>query len=184
MQMTLKFLFEKYIRGQHRPYQPPNEPAVRKAFENVKGRLFIDIGANAGYYTLRLADRFEKIYAVEQDFQTAQELAKRIEKAGLKNKVNIFAYRLCDENTTAFSRTFDSLFYGETVELVKMDIEGDEFKALRGMKDALGNGRIKAIMIELHDKTRENELIQLLEAYSFHVDRIDLHPRYMAKLEY
>lgn len=59
--------------------------------------------------------------------------------------------------------------YDNTVEvpadLVKIDVEGAEFKVLDGMQNSLKARKVKEIIVELHDKTRREELEKKLDGY-------------------
>jgi hypothetical protein len=80
-------------------------------------------------------------------------------------------------------RRYDSLVEYDTADLVKMDVEGDEFLVLEGMKRALKENRVRAIMVELHDRTQSNELVFLLEGYGFTVEQLDDHPRFLGRFK-
>lgn len=57
-----KFLYEKYVRGKHRPR---SEKEVVNTLRRCRGQLFVDVGANLGFYSIMLKDNFEEIYAFE-----------------------------------------------------------------------------------------------------------------------
>jgi hypothetical protein len=179
-----KFLAEKYLQGKHRPFQPPNEPAVRKAFEQIRGDVFVDIGANAGYYTIRYAKNFDRVFAVEPEPYTINELYRRLKKKALAGRVTVKPYRLgrIDGEREQLDRTFDTLFYPLDVTLVKMDVEKAEFDVLEGMKMSLATHRVQNMMIELHLPERAVELVGILTRYGFSVQQLDQHPRFMARL--
>ncbi len=61
--------------------------------------------------------------------------------------------------------TYDSLVEEHVADLVLIDVEGAEFLVLEGMKVSMGNGRVKAVIVELHDVDRRLELEQLLSGY-------------------
>ena len=62
--------------------------------------------------------------------------------------------------TSTYDRTIRTV-----AALVKIDVEGAEFLVLQGMTDALEHGRIKRIMIELHDKTMKSRLESILRGF-------------------
>jgi FkbM family methyltransferase len=85
------------------------------------------------------------------------------------------------ENVVVSTATYDSKIR-EVADLVKIDVEGAEFNVLRGAKDALTNGRIKRIMVELHDKNATEELFGILAGYGFKLKLLDPHPRIFGSL--
>lgn len=78
-------------------------------------------------------------------------------------------------------RRFDSIV-SEPADLVKVDVEGAEFKVLEGMKESLKKGRVKNIVVEVHDISKEKDMTYLLQQYGFSVERLDGHPRVMGRL--
>ncbi len=57
--------------------------------------------------------------------------------------------------------------FSGSIDLVKIDVEGAEFRVLKGAEKTLSAGRIRRILIELHDRTRKEELENLLSNNRF-----------------
>ncbi|HVH15530.1 MAG TPA: FkbM family methyltransferase [Candidatus Angelobacter sp.] len=87
-----KFLYEKYVQRKHRPF---TEKAVVKTLKQCRGRLFVDVGANLGFYSILLKNHFEEIYAFEPN---QAHFLKWKEKPP---NVKFFPYALCDRNGSA-----------------------------------------------------------------------------------
>lgn len=64
--------------------------------------------------------------------------------------------------------TFDSLIH-QVADLVKIDVEGAEFKVLNGMTKYLP----KNIIVEIHDERRTSELIKVLESKGYSTKLIE-----------
>lgn len=64
------------------------------------GRVFLDIGAHAGHYTLRAAKAGCQVYAVEANPQTAALLFLNCWLNGLLDRVTIWAFAAWDRRTT------------------------------------------------------------------------------------
>jgi FkbM family methyltransferase len=60
--------------------------------------------------------------------------------------------------------TYDSIVR-LPADLVKIDVEGAEFKVLDGMEKSLKARKVKEIVVELHDKTRRDELEKKLDGF-------------------
>jgi FkbM family methyltransferase len=135
------------------------EPHVTKAImENLKhGNTFVDIGANLGYFTLmasRLVGPSGKVIAFEPATEAYNYCRKNIELNKLPN-VDLYKNGLWNEKKTltisdshqlGFNHIsdngdiiecipLDSLYL--TPNLIKMDIEGAEPYALKGMVETL-----------------------------------------------
>jgi len=54
------------------------EPEVLKRLRRLKGRVFVDIGANVGLYTLLLQPRFNRVHAVEPNPEMLVQLKDRV----------------------------------------------------------------------------------------------------------
>ncbi len=74
------------------------------------------------------------------------------------------------------TNTVDNILGTEAVDLMKIDVEGAEFLVLRGARDALTDGRIKSLVIELHDWKRKGELDALLTEYRYRTTWLDFAP--------
>jgi len=148
--------------------------------------IILDIGANIGNHTLYWAIKknAKKIFAFEPITETFAILQKNIELNKIQNKVALFNIGLSDEKTSAAIQTFcmantgatsinkngtgnieldylDNINLGvDTIDLVKIDIEGHEEYALRGMAETLKKFKPK-IFIEIFPRkfTAVNELL-------------------------
>jgi len=72
-----------------------------------------------------------------------------------------------ENGLTVKTTTYDNILEKRTADLVLIDVEGAEFLVLEGMKNSISEGRVKAVLIELHDVDRRRELEQLFSGYMF-----------------
>ena len=171
------------------PYR--HEADVSKfLFTKAFGKLFIDVGANLGRYTILLGRNFDKVIAVEPDPNNVFFLMQNVKQANLSN-VKILQCAVSDKDGTAFlyfsshiaghtlcknlgkgeilvrTRTLASIIQSNTADLVKVDVEGAEWLVLKGAEPILD--RIKAWVVELHNPKRKRELEQwfVFHGYSF-----------------
>lgn len=141
-----------------------------------KGSAVLDIGAHIGYYTLIASGRVGpdgKVYAFEPDIKNFNLLSKNILENGCKNVILInkavinktghTKLYLNEENTgdhriysskenrqyiSIQTVSLDDYFKGadEKIDLIKMDIQGSEFWALKGAVNLLAkNPQLKII---------------------------------------
>lgn len=174
----------------------PHEKNVQKTIRNLEGDLFVDIGANLGFYCFILNRNFKRIIAVEPHPSNVEEIKKSAEAFGIRNiesvrkavsdfdgQFPLFTSRgdsghvLGDwmrkgEHIVVETVTLRTLLKNfETVDLVKVDVEGAEWQVLEGAKPIMA--RIKAWVIELHDLERRRELEELLCSFDYDYKWLD-----------
>ena len=59
---------------------------------------------------------------------------------------------------------FDNIFSTMMTDLVKIDVEGGEFKVIAGMHQSLERKRIRNLLVEIHDNSRRDELESILSS--------------------
>jgi FkbM family methyltransferase len=140
-----------------------HEKPVSLFLKSMKGRIFIDIGANYGYYPLLLRKNFNKIYAFEPIQPIFMELKgnlekfdhiKCIRKAVSNSDGDVIKLAYHGSYGAAETVTLASSFPNMEIDLVK--VEGEEWAVIDGAKPILQ--RIRSWVIELHDPKRKKEL--------------------------
>lgn len=150
-------------------YEPELTGLIRR--ETKPGHVAVDIGANIGYYTLMLARNVGpagRVFAFEPDPVNFALMQKNVETNGYKNVVPV-QKAVSDQATTAKlflapdnlrdHRIFDpgdgrqsisvetvalDSFMSDasvSVNVIKMDVQGAECRALRGMRSVLGKSK-------------------------------------------
>jgi FkbM family methyltransferase len=71
------------------------------------------------------------------------------------------------------TRTLDSLEIPRPFSLVKIDVEGAEFRVLQGARTVLRQNSISHLIVELHNRNRKLELEALLEGYGYSLKWVD-----------
>jgi FkbM family methyltransferase len=154
-----------------------------------RGSVFIDVGANIGYYTLvasKLVGSSGRIHAIEPVPSTAAILRANIK---LNNCSNVFVHDvaawsskgklvlripkswygsasfLCNGmSVTVNATTLDELLQSEdSVSCMKIDVEGAELEVLRGAKNILQ--KTKYLILELSYNV--NEILRKLQEAGF-----------------
>lgn len=158
-------------------WEPFETEVFKKRLKGVG--LVVDVGANIGYYTLLASRALKtngRVIAFEPasvNFNLLERNVEenflnnvKIEKKALGAKSGKTYVYLNDKNygdsTTYETKegrkkekiakiTLDDYFSRseDSIDLLKIDIQGSELKALRGAKKLLGKGRIKVIISEL-----------------------------------
>ena len=159
-----------------------HEQRVSSFIINRKGSVFVDIGANVGYYSFLLYNNFETILAVEPHPDNVR-IMKTIKMEKNYSKVKIYPFAIGDkdnkrvklylgshcgghsllslENKDQFIETkmvtLKTLLENyEKVDLIKVDVESAEWLVLEGARNILN--KIKSWIIELHDLKRREGL--------------------------
>ncbi|HEX4033821.1 MAG TPA: FkbM family methyltransferase [Solirubrobacteraceae bacterium] len=142
-----------------------------------RGELFVDAGANFGFWALLAARRGCRVIAIEPLPATRTRLQENARRNGLDGAIEVVAAALSDEGGaltlsvtggesgqasahppqgSADAETFvvpavtlDSLLGERAVRFLKIDVEGHEPALLRGADRVLRAGRVDFLLIEL-----------------------------------
>jgi FkbM family methyltransferase len=165
-----------------------HEPQVSSFLAGKKGAVFVDVGANVGYYSFLLYDNFDTILAVEPhpdnvEIMTAVKAEGNFSKVKIspcavgdkdRDEVRLYVGSHCGGHTLLAQRsspaprnqqkyiktrmmTLNTLLKDfESIDLVKVDVEGAEWSVLKGAENI--RNRIKSWIIELHGLGRKQEM--------------------------
>jgi FkbM family methyltransferase len=163
-------------------YEREKQRIVR---ELVKpGMLALDIGANAGFYSLAFARLGARVIAFEPAAENAEALRFHVAANNLPVEVHQVAVSDCigtarfnlgphlsmgkidpAGETVIATTTLDAL--GLKPDVVKIDVEGGELAALRGARDLLAERRT-TWLVALDDPAKRAECLALLSGYRIH----------------
>ncbi len=178
-------------------HEPKSTEYIKKIVK--PGMTIIDVGANIGYYALIEAKAGAKVFAIEPSEKNFEMLKKNIEINELQQKISVSKLAISDKEgeekfylVGAYNRnslipsgnnsinvktiSLDYYFKKEKIkkaDLIRMDIEGAELKALNGMKNILSKNPPKHLFIELHPvQLAENncsikKVIELIYSYGY-----------------
>lgn len=167
------------------------EKAVKSVVYNFRGGLFVDVGANIGYYTLMAARNGNRVIAMEPDPDAFKALEKNVHYAGVGRLVDLYNAAAWSENATlhlmkgkhsditqvglgegapVLGLALDGLLAGRVPGLVKLDVEGSEPDVLRGMKSTLASRRTRVIFEAL---TKEKLAACKFQLRRLYVEKLD-----------
>ncbi|WP_394838047.1 FkbM family methyltransferase [Pendulispora rubella] len=180
---------EVYFTG---TYEPQATMLIREVL--TQGQVFVDVGANWGYFSLLSAGIVGgtgRVVAIEADPRMYRTLARNtalnsfphltsvhVAAAAKPGTLTLLGYSEEDTNWglsrvvkdggngnggktfEVEAKPIDTILDEQrvdSVDLLKMDIEGAEGFALEGMRRGLASGRYRRIVLELHpDQLREH----------------------------
>jgi FkbM family methyltransferase len=168
------------------------EEFMRSCLRN--GSVFVDVGANVGYYTLmasKLVGPLGRVHAIEPVPSTACLLKVNVRLNGCGNVIvhEVAAWSSKGEVTLSIPKSFygcasivregeerlsvkavtlDEMLHGvNSVDLIKIDVEGAEHEVLLGAKNLVS--KVKCMVIELSRNAKE--VLGLLKQYGFRVKK-------------
>lgn len=116
-------------------------------FQVEEGDIVIDAGAAEGMFTLDVIDRASKVYLVEADTQWVEALERTFQP--YQHKVEIIEKYISSYDEGVFAK-LDTIIH-EIPNFIKMDIEGNEWDALRGARQLInGSTNLKAAICCYH----------------------------------
>jgi len=160
IQYYRQILVEQDLLSPHR-YQSAD-------FSVAEDEVVLDIGAAEGNFSLSLIDKAKKIYLFEPDDNWVEALKYTFEP--YKEKVVIIQKNLSDyENRT--TTTIDREMKNEVIDVLKMDIEGEELYALSGGIQTINRSpRIKCFVCTYHQEFAYEAIKAFFEENKFDIE--------------
>lgn len=177
-----------------------HEPEVSSFVSKLHGELFVDVGANIGFYTRLLKDNFRRIVAVEADPLTCAYLRKYkprncdVVDAAVSDEEGFatlyshptnpggssVAYGYNWKPTRVRKITLTRLLSTESqADLVKVDVEGAESLVLKGAAPIMR--KIRSWIIECHDVTQRSGLASQMTQYGYTCRWLDQNHAYFSR---
>lgn len=126
----------------------------------------VDVGAAEGIFALKIIEQIDHIYLVEVDKNWIEALQYTFKP--YREKVTMIS-KFASDKDQGNSIRIDSLMEGKTVNFIKMDIEGEEQRALYGCCNVLKNNHIQLAVCVYH-RQEDNECIgNMLMQYAYQV---------------
>ncbi len=176
-------------------YEPETTKIVKGLIK--EGDVCVDVGASIGYFTLlmgRLVGKTGKVIAIEPVPEQHPYLAMNVITNGLKDRVSIYNVAASDKvedkemftaallkgtNTIVHCIPLDDILADlPKVDFIKMDIDGSEPQALKGLEKTIAKNKDLKLIIEFYPKylkaagNSPEELLALLTK-DFAIEKIE-----------
>lgn len=123
---------------------------LTEQFDVDKNSIVVDAGVAEGNFALSVIDKVKKIYLFEPDFDWVEALKYTFEPYA--DKVVIINKYLSDY-TDDHTVMLDTYFIGQQVDFIKLDIEGEEYHALRGAEKIISaSDKMKCVACTYHQE--------------------------------
>lgn len=153
------FWYEQDINSPHR-YES-GEVIVEE------GDVLVDAGVCEGNFSLHNIDKVSKVYLIECDAEWMEALRHTF--APYEDKV-VFCDKFLSDIDTDSKITIDTLV-DDKVDFIKMDIEGEEIKALHGARKTLSQNRnIKCSVCSYHRHGDQESIQNILTDNHFQTE--------------
>lgn len=136
---------------------------VRKNDEINEGSIIVDAGVCEGNFALRYIEKAKKMYLIESDHEWMNALQRTFRP--YRKKV-VFCQKFLTRYDSVNTITLDSLI-SESIDFIKMDIEGAEIDALLGAQKTLRRSNARCAICSYHKQNDEENIRFLLESYGY-----------------
>lgn len=150
--------------------QDPRSPHryLNERMDVQEGDVVIDAGVAEGNFAASVIQKCKKIYLIECDPDYITAL--KISFAEYLDKI-IFVNKYLDNYDDDDHITIDTLLNGETVNYIKMDIEGSEVAALQGADYTLRNSpNLKCNICAYHNFHDYDKIVDILSRYEMEIE--------------
>ena len=178
------------------------------------GGVMLDLGGHIGYLSLAAAVSGRRVVTVEASPRNAALIAESVRENGLGERMTLIHAAVSDEAGTLEFRSdgpWGQVAVGPTsittvsvsartgaeilasldiahVDLIKMDVEGSEVRALTGLSDLLSRPDSPPVLYEANQETLEvfgakaTDLFAMMEGFGYRNYLIDSEPRKLRPL--
>jgi len=181
-------------------YETPASKILEKELKDA--RLFIDVGAHVGYYTLLASKIAKEIISIEPNpfnykllkfnlriNKIKNAYALNIAASNYNGESGIFIPKLKGKIATDESRLDNNiskikikvklddllLKIGKNPDVIKIDVEGSEMQVLEGLQETLRKG-VKCLMVEVHSEENKAKAINFLKSLGYKVTPVSKFP--------
>ena len=175
-------------------FLPSWEVAVKAEITKLHDGVFVDIGANIGFYSVMAVKKGNFVISVEPNFDAYRCLILNLASATgnvfseystflsaawdsrakllLRTSENTDISEISDEGEKVEAYPADSFMRGRKPDLIKIDVEGSEFNVLLGLKQTIAFHHPK-IIFEALTPEKLDPCRRLLKERGYQVTKLD-----------
>ena len=161
---------EKVVQYYRSICEEQDEDSPHRYFANgydvLKGMTVIDAGVAEGNFAVAVIGKVKKIYLVECDKEWMEALHYTFQND--LDKV-VFVEKYLSDRDTVNDITIDRICQNESIDYIKMDIEGEEVRALKGAKKVLER-KVVLNICSYHNEGDEKEIKEILSQFEFKIE--------------
>jgi len=137
-------------------------------FQVENNSVVIDAGVAEGNFALSVIDKVKKIYLFESDPDWVEALENTFKP--YRDKV-IIVNKYLSDFVDASTVSVDSFVSEDHIDFIKLDIEGEEYYALKGAENTIiSSAKMKCAVCTYHKEFDYIALSQLLQEFEFDIE--------------
>ncbi|MDP4173877.1 MAG: FkbM family methyltransferase [Bacteroidota bacterium] len=130
---------------------------INDSFSVAQDDVVVDIGAAEGNFSLEIIEKASKLFIFETDEKWIEALNATFEPWG--KKVEIINKYVSDVNNETCIR-LDNILENQTINFIKMDVEGAEIKILKSIDRILNNNKLLKLAICTYHRKNDAKKIE------------------------
>ncbi len=165
------------------------EPRIKEQVREVRDGLFVDVGANIGYYSVIAAQNRNTVIAIEPNKSVRECLDFNLKSYQMSRIIPFAAWskrevlhirspgytdisRISDLGDSIIGVPLDEVLAEyQTPTLVKIDVEGVEAQILQGMRKTLERG--PKLVMEIWNPSKFERVFSILSPLGYSLFRLD-----------
>lgn len=186
MYFSKKFENEEHVREYYRSVlMEQDEASPHRYFDGriklQENSIIVDAGVAEGNFALSVIDYAKKIYIIESDEMWVEALKLTFEP--YRDKV-VFVPKFLSDQDDEYNITLDTLLKDESVDIIKMDIEGYEKKAVKGGLKTILHNYPQMVVCTYHEEQDEESIRGILQDTEYTLNVSDGYMIFIQKSNY
>lgn len=156
-------------------WEPYQTEVTIELLKKLRARIFIDVGAHLGYYSLIAASYGWEVKSFEMNSMYYSMFLQNINECSFGGNLTTNLSRVGTQTK------LDDVISGKLIGLIKIDVEGSEPEVIKSLVVSLEKQLIGAIIIEISPKYLDfeilQEMIENIQKHGYNVFDLGLSPQ-------